>query len=88
MSECFELSDNELAYNSYSEDDLIVYFHLLFQELKENGFLWQDKNGIRYKKNQLKKDKRYLRNIIKYAKSHLRPNEQIKELEQLLKESK
>ena len=88
MSECFELSDNELAYNSYSEDDLIVYFHLLFQELKENGFLWQDKNGIKYKKNQLRKDKRYLRNIIKYAKSHLRPDEQIKELEQLLKEEK
>ena len=60
-----------------------IYFHLLWNELKENGFVWEDINGKRYTAEQLAKDKRYLKNIIRFAKVNDRPQEQITVLESL-----
>lgn len=66
-----------------TDDERYIYFNLLWDELKENGFVWEDINGKRYTAKQLAKDKRYLKNIIRFAKVNDRPQEQITVLESL-----
>ena len=72
------LSDNIEAYEETLDRDL--YFLLLWEELKKQGFVWQDKYGNKYKAKTLSKDQRYLRNVIRYAQRNNRPEEQIEVL--------
>lgn len=81
-TEAEALNDNIETYCFPYDRDL--YFIFLWEELKINGYVWQDKNGNYYKAKTLKKDKRHLRNIISYAKRNNRPLEQIEALEKLL----
>lgn len=74
-------------YEEYSEPfDRELYFIELWEELKNEGCVWQDRFGNRYTAKNLKNDKRYLKNIINFAKDNDRPLEQIETLEKLLLE--
>ncbi len=78
-------SDNIEVYEETLDRDL--YFLLLWEELKEQGFVWQDKYGNKYKAKTLAKNQRYLRNVIRYARGNNRPEEQISVLEKILEKS-
>lgn len=82
ITEAEALSD---IYEEYSEPfDRELYFAELWEELKNDGFVWQDRFGKRYTAKKLQKDKRRLKNIINYAIDNERPLEQIQALENLL----
>lgn len=83
------ITEAEALSDIYGEDFLYeedLYFSLLWKELKSKGYVWQDRSGKRYTAKNLKKDKRYLKNIINFAKDNDRPLEQIETLEKLLLE--
>ena len=81
-----------------SEAELVDYDYECFQQaedlrnisllnkdweyLKNNGFIWRDFQGNVYKSKTIK-DK-HLKNILNYCKTHYRPVEQIKALQDLL----
>lgn len=82
ITEADALSD---IYEEYSEPiDKELYFALLWEELKSEGYVWKDRFGKCYTAKKLKKDKRRLKNIISYAIDNERPLEQIEVLESLL----
>ena len=82
ITEAEALSD---IYEEYSEPiNRELYFAELWEELKNEGFVWQDRFGKRYTAKKLQKDKRRLKNIVNYAKQNDRPLEQIEALEVLL----
>ena len=68
----------------YEPFDRVLYFIELWEELKNEGSVWQDRFGKRYTAKKLKKDKRRLKNIVNFAKRNGRPLEQIEVLESLL----
>ena len=58
ISEAEALSDNLETY-LFSDCDLYletdIYFIELWQELKDKGYVWQDRYGIKYSADKLKK---------------------------------
>ena len=82
ITEAEALSD---IYEEYSEPiNRELYFAELWEELKNEGYVWKDRFGKCYTAKKLKKDKRRLKNIINYAIDNERPLEQIEALEGLL----
>ena len=75
--------DGDTFYNIPTNDDIELYLILKWEELKKNNYIWEDINGKRYTAEQLAKYKRYLKNIIRFAKVNDRPQEQITVLESL-----
>lgn len=67
--------DEATFYNLPTNDEIKLYFILNWEDLKKNGYIWEDINGKRFKENQI--DNRYLKNIIRYCKQSFRPQEQI-----------
>ena len=60
------------------------YWDETWIELKSNGYIWQNRNFIDYKPEDISNG--YLMAIINFCKRNYRPKEQVEALEKLAKE--
>lgn len=69
--------------DDYKEEnfDVHLYLDLNWEELQDDGYIWEDINCNRYKEKDI--DNRYLKNILNFCKHHYRPKEQVEKLQQL-----
>ena len=78
----------DMGYDAYDLDDFVEsvkeYYDETWTELKRDGCIWQDKNFIGYKPQDIKDS--HLLNIINFCKRNYRPKEQVEALKQLAKE--
>ena len=60
------------------------YLNELWENLKSQGFIWQDIRGQKFRANQI--SNRYLRNILRFIKTTCIAEEQVSALRSLAKE--
>lgn len=75
----------DMGYDAYDFEDIYhdfqICMEITWQNLKLNGYIWQDKYGNNYKPKDISDD--YLLNILNFCKRSWRPESQIKKLTQL-----
>ena len=78
----------DYGYDAFDFDDFIDaqkhYMEMFWQGLIEDGCVWQDGYGRRYKKDEISDN--HLLNILNLCERSWRPKEQVEVLKQLAKE--